>query len=70
MGAATFDLSALQDDSSIEGISKSILKDGKDRGELRFDVNFYPVLTATKNASGIEEIPETSTCLCLSWGYC
>jgi Ca2+-dependent lipid-binding protein len=60
MGAATFELGELLDDATQEGLSRNLLKDGKDRGELKFDVSFYPVL-APKDGGGVEEIPDTST---------
>jgi Ca2+-dependent lipid-binding protein len=65
LGAATFDLAALQEDASQEGITKLVLKDGKERGEMKFDINFYPVLTP-KSENGGTELPETSIFLLLS----
>jgi len=44
LSSAAFDLSKLQEDSTQENIVAQLLKDGKERGELRFDVNFYPVI--------------------------
>lgn len=44
LGTAMFDMQRLMDDASQEGITTPIYKDGKDRGELRADVIFYPVL--------------------------
>ena len=38
-----------------------ILKDGKQRGELLFDVAYFPVLKPQVNESGVEELPESST---------
>ena len=62
MGAATFDLTKLQEDATHEGIESKIIKDGKERGELRYDVSFYPVLKPQKIDGGKEEeLPETST---------
>ncbi|KZT44501.1 tricalbin [Sistotremastrum suecicum HHB10207 ss-3] len=60
LGAASQDLSSLADDALQEGIEAKILKDGKDRGLLRFDLSFYPVLKPAKLADGTEEpLPET-----------
>jgi Ca2+-dependent lipid-binding protein len=59
LGAATFELTKLLDDSTHEGVNSTILKDGKDRGELRYDISYYPVLKAAK-VDGKEELPETS----------
>ena len=59
LGAATFELAQLLDDATHEGISSIILKDGKERGTLSYDVSFYPVLKPTM-VDGKEELPETS----------
>ena len=62
MGAATFDLSKLGEDGVQEGMESKILKDGKERGDLRFDVSFYPVLKPQKIDGGKEEeLPDTSS---------
>ena len=44
-----------------DDLSPPILKDGKQRGELRFDVAYFPVLKPKVNESGVEELPESST---------
>lgn len=63
MGAASFDLNKLGEDGVQEGIESKILKDGKERGDLRFDLSFYPVLKPQKIDGGKEEeLPDTSTC--------
>ncbi|EJD04407.1 tricalbin [Fomitiporia mediterranea MF3/22] len=60
LGAATFDLSKLGEDAVQEGIETKVLKDGKERGELRFDLSFYPVLKPQKIDGGKEEeLPDT-----------
>ncbi|KAL5495683.1 TCB2 [Sanghuangporus weigelae] len=60
LGAATFDLSKLADDAVQEGIETKVLKDGKERGEIRFDLSFYPVLKPQKIDGGKEdELPDT-----------
>ena len=38
LGSATFELSKLQEDATLEGLVASVKRDGKDRGEIRFDV--------------------------------
>lgn len=38
LGSATFELSKLQEDATLEGLVAPIIRDGKERGELRFDV--------------------------------
>lgn len=60
MGTATFELGKLNEDATQEGIESKILKDGKERGELRFDVSFYPVLKPQKVDGKEEELPDTS----------
>ena len=60
LGSALFELSKLADDASQEDVVAKILKDGKDRGELHFDVEFFPVLKPQANESGVEELPESS----------
>ena len=71
LGSISFGLDVLEQDATQEDISRPILKDGKDRGELRFDVNFYPVISLSKTSEGtVQKLPETSTSLnVLSVGY-
>jgi Ca2+-dependent lipid-binding protein len=38
LGSATFELDKLQEDATLEGIVAPVIRDGKSRGELRFDV--------------------------------
>ena len=64
LGIATFDLSKLEADATHENIEQAVLKDGKQRGTLRFDVNFYPVLKPEVDAGGVETLPDTSAFLC------
>ncbi|KAI0374503.1 tricalbin [Pilatotrama ljubarskyi] len=59
LGFATFDLSVLEQDATQENIQVPILKDGKERGTIRFDVNFYPVLKPEIDTGGKETIPDT-----------
>ena len=67
LGSASFALEALEQDATQEDISRAILKDGKERGELRFDVNFYPVVSISKTSEGpVQKLPETSTSLTIS----
>jgi len=68
IGASIFELAQLHDDATREDLSLPILKDGKQRGELRADVLYFPVLKPQVNESGVEELPESSEfCLhCLS----
>jgi len=57
LGAATFDMNQLAVDSLREGIISPLLKDGKERGELRYDVQYFPVLEPHE---GSAEVPESS----------
>ncbi|KAI0308025.1 tricalbin [Multifurca ochricompacta] len=60
LGASIFELSKLDEDATQENLSLPILKDGKERGELRFDVLYFPVLKPQVNESGVEELLESS----------
>jgi len=44
LGSTTFHLGQLAEDTIQGGIHLSFSKDGKNRGELMFDVIYYPVL--------------------------
>lgn len=60
IGASIFELAKLDADSTQEDLALPILKDGKQKGELRFDVLYFPVLKPHANESGVEELPESS----------
>jgi Ca2+-dependent lipid-binding protein len=60
IGACIFELAKLYEDATQEDLSLPILKDGKQRGDLRFDVSYFPVLKPQVNESGVEELPESS----------
>ncbi|KAF8577858.1 tricalbin [Ramaria rubella] len=60
MGTAIFELEKLHEDATQEGLVASVNKDGKARGELSFDVSFYPVLVPKKVDGKEEPLPETS----------
>jgi Ca2+-dependent lipid-binding protein len=67
LGSASFALDVLEQDATQEDISRPMLKEGKERGELRFDVNFYPVISLSKTSEGVvQKLPETSTSLSIS----
>lgn len=57
LGTTTFKLAKLQDDATQENIESRILIDGKENGELRYDVSFYPVLTPEETQS---DLPDSS----------
>ncbi|KAG5648236.1 hypothetical protein DXG03_006194 [Asterophora parasitica] len=56
MGAASFELSKLLDDAVLEEVHSKILKDGKERGEVRYDISYYPVLEPEEG----HEVTDTS----------
>jgi Ca2+-dependent lipid-binding protein len=58
MGFASFELAKLREDATQEGIEAPILKDGKEKGTMRFDVSFFPVLKPDPNST--EPLPDTS----------
>lgn len=60
IGATIFDLAKLNEDATHDDLSTTILRDGKQRGELRFDVAYFPVIKPQVNESGVEELPESS----------
>lgn len=59
LGATTFELHKLLDDATIENIQLSVLRDGKDSGQLRFNVQYYPVLKP-ELVEGKEQLQDTS----------
>lgn len=44
LSSTSFELSKLLEDAEQEDIISPLLKDGKNRGELRYDVQYYPVI--------------------------
>ncbi|KAL7422727.1 Tricalbin-2 [Cryptotrichosporon argae] len=62
LGAVTHELATLGEDAEQEGIVGKIIGGGKDRGELRYDLSYFPVLQPAKAADGtLEPLPETAT---------
>lgn len=59
LGAVTFELQKLLEDATQEGLELPVLKDGKDKGMFRFDVNYFPVLKP-ESVDGKENLPETN----------
>ena len=57
LGSVTFSLSMLLEDQTHEDIVSPIKQDGKDNGELRYDVNYFPVIEAEE---GKEEVLDSS----------
>ncbi|KIR30263.1 transmembrane protein [Cryptococcus deuterogattii LA55] len=62
LGTVSHELGTLADDAEQEGIMGQILGGGKDRGTLRYDVSYFPVLKPEKNADGtLEPLPDIQT---------
>ena len=63
LGTVTQELATLVDDAEQEGLVGKILGGGgKDRGELRYDLSYFPVIKPQKAADGtIEPLPDTAT---------
>ncbi|KAJ7169501.1 C2 domain-containing protein [Mycena filopes] len=53
LSSTSFELAQLQDDATREGIESSLIKDGKERGILRYDISYFPVI---KPEEGKEEV--------------
>ena len=62
LGTVAHELATLSEDAEQEGISGKIIGGGKERGELRYDLSYFPVLKAIKAADGtVEPLPDTQT---------
>ncbi|KAH8928049.1 hypothetical protein BT69DRAFT_651519 [Atractiella rhizophila] len=62
MGVANFPLKSLEEDAEQENLRVPVLDDGKEKGQVRFDVVYYPVLKPKKLEDGTEEpLPETTS---------
>ncbi|KAF7367225.1 hypothetical protein MSAN_00784300 [Mycena sanguinolenta] len=53
MSSTSFELAQLQEDATREGIESPLLKDGKEKGILRYDISYFPVI---KPEEGKEEL--------------
>lgn len=61
LGTVSFDLKSLADDGEQPDLIGEVILDGKTRGQVRYDLKYYPVLKPTKLADGtLEPVPETS----------
>ena len=61
LGTANFDLKQLEENAEHENVSGQIMYNAKPRGEVVFDVRFYPVLRPKKREDGTEEPPPETT---------
>ena len=62
LGAVTQELATLKEDAEQEGLVGKIISGGKERGDLRYDLSYFPVLQPQKAADGtLEPLPVTET---------
>ena len=61
LGTANFDLKQLEQQPEYENVSGQIMYNAKVRGEVVFDVRYYPVLRPKKLEDGTEEPPPETT---------
>ena len=62
VGTVSFDLKSLADDGEQPGLLGEVILDGKARGQVKYDVNYFPVLKPAKLADGtLEPVPETTS---------
>ncbi|KAK7064548.1 C2 domain-containing protein [Favolaschia claudopus] len=54
MGSTSFELAQLQEDATHEGVESPLLKDGKEKGVLRYDVSYFPVIKAEEGQEVVE----------------
>lgn len=52
LGTVSQELTSLADDNQQEGIVGRVVSGGKDRGELRYDISYYPSIKPEKNPDG------------------
>ncbi|KAL1412655.1 Tricalbin-2 [Vanrija albida] len=62
LGTVSQELKVLGDDAEQEGIVGHVLDGGKEKGQLRYDLSYFPVLQPTKRPDGtLEPPPESNT---------
>jgi len=61
LGTANFDLKQLEEDAEHENVNGQIMYNAKSRGEITFDVRYYPVLKPKKLEDGTEQAPPETT---------
>jgi Ca2+-dependent lipid-binding protein len=61
LGTANFDLKQLEQQTEHENVSGQVMYNAKNRGEVLFDVRYYPVLLPKKLDDGTEEAPPETT---------
>lgn len=72
LGVANFDLKTVEETPEQEMVMSKILQSGKERGDLQFAVNWYPVLQPKKTSDGSHEpVPESRKFFAAEWlQYC
>ena len=61
LGTANFDLKQLEEDAEHENVTGQIMYNAKSRGQVLFDVRYYPVLLPKKLDDGTEQAPPDTT---------
>ncbi|KAG8883133.1 hypothetical protein FRB98_003307 [Tulasnella sp. 332] len=64
LGTAIFDLHSLTENATQEHIVKDVLREGKERGQLEFDVSYFPVVQPVIVDGKPEPIPESNVGIC------
>lgn len=59
IGTVSQELQTFEEDESQEGLTGRVIQGGKDRGELRYDINYYPAIQPVKKEDGtFEPVPD------------
>lgn len=61
IGLATFNLQSLSNDPVQENVITKLFNNGKERGDIRFDLNYYPVMEPPKEGESLEAVPDLPT---------
>ncbi|TIB85174.1 hypothetical protein E3Q10_04275 [Wallemia mellicola] len=61
IGLATINLQSLANDPVQELVIAKLLNGGKERGDIRFDLNYYPVMESPKEGESLEAVPDLPT---------
>lgn len=63
LGIANFDLKSVENDPEQELVVSKILATGKEKGDLQYAINWYPVLQPKKTNDGTSEpVPDSRMC--------
>ncbi|KAA8913371.1 C2 domain-containing protein [Sphaerosporella brunnea] len=62
LGVASFALEKLQEDSEHENVTIPVMNNGKPKGQISFDVRFFPIMEGRTLEDGTKEpVPESNT---------